>query len=448
MSHPSLSGSLFQGLLTDFEVTRLLSEDRQIAHMLKVEAELALAQGDVGLIPADAAQAISNAIGTLHLTPQDLQAGTAKDGIPVPALVHHIKARLSEKQAPWAHYGATSQDIMDTALILTCREVLDLIEARLRLTVHHLASLTEQHQGQLVAGRTRSQQGAPMNLGLKISGWLRPLVRQLERLGDLRKRLYKVQLAGAVGNLSALSQQADATAARLAERLDLAYEGGWHTQRDSITELGGWLAMTNGALGKMAYDLMLMAQTEVGEVRFADGGGSSTLPQKSNPVKAELIQTLASQSASLAGQLYQSAVSAHERDGAAWTGEWLTLPVLLSHTGTALAHSLSALDNLIIDANALERNLWQSRGLLFAETLTFQLGQAQSRDAAKKLVTQEVHAILADPAGTETLIDRVNAAAGTEYSATGLANELLHAGSTDQDIARALTRARDWPPAP
>lgn len=446
MSHPSASVSLFQGLLTDAEVTQHLSEQRQIDHMLTVEAELAMAQGDVGLIPADAATVIARAIKALSLTPKDLQAGTARDGIPVPALVQRIKATLSAEHAQWVHFGATSQDIMDTALVLTCRDVLTLTEHRLRLTVQQLTELAEQHENHLIAGRTRSQQGAPLNLGLKITGWFRPLVRQLERLGPLQERLYKVQFAGAVGNLSALQDQADAAAARLAERLELNYDGGWHTQRDSLTELGGWLAMTTGALGKIAYDWTLMAQTEVGEIRFADGGGSSTLPQKSNPVKAELIQTLASQSAGLAGQLYQSAVTAHERDGAAWTAEWLTLPALLSHSGTALAHTLSALDNLIIDTQALERNLWQSRGLLFAETLTFRLSQQQPRDRAKKLVTDAVHAILADPTGTDTLIDQVNAMAGTNFTAEVLADELLHAGSTDPELARGLKGARDWLP--
>lgn len=438
------SRSMYQGLLSDPPTRELLSEKQQIRMLLKVEAELALAQADAGFIPHDAAKAIAKAAHDLNPLPQELASGMARDGVPIPALLKHLKSDLAADHARWVHYGATSQDIMDTAMVLNCRDLLTLFENRLQQAVKQLTTHIHQHQSTLVTGRTRTQQAAPLSLALKMSRWLSPLLRQLERLQPLKKRLYKLQLAGAVGNLSTMEDYAEPVARRLAERLDLNYDGGWHTQRDSVMELGNWLAMTTTALGKMALDWALMAQTEVGEIRFANGGGSSTLPQKSNPISAETLQTLATNNAGLAGQLMQAGVSGHERDGAAWSTEWLVLPQLLSNTGAALMQVNTALKHMKVNTDAIKHNLWLTRGLVFAETLTFRLSKDRPRDAVNKIVAEGVSQVMADSEGSYTLIDRVNKLAGTRFTAKELSSELLHAGSTDHEVRAVLQRAEAW----
>ncbi len=272
--------ALYSTLLSDQEAGRYLGDDAQIRAMLQVEAQLALAQAESGLIPADAAQAIAQAAATVQITATSLAADTGTAGVPVPALVQALKHALPKEYARWVHFGATSQDIVDTALVLNCRELLTLYTTRLNQVIGQLVELASAHRNTLTAGRTRTQQAVPMCFGLKVANWLAPLLRQQQRLTELKPRLLKLQLAGAVGTLSAMQDHAVAITAALAQRLDLAVGQNWHTQRDSIVELANWLAMTTGLLGKMGQDWLLLGQTEVGEVTFTNGGGSSTMPQK------------------------------------------------------------------------------------------------------------------------------------------------------------------------
>ena len=430
--------SMYQALLGDTELARLMGEQHQIDQMIRIEGQLALAQAEVGLIPRDAAEGINRACLGMNLTPADLAPGMAQDGIPVPALLSRLKQQLLDKHADWIHYGATSQDIVDTATVLCLQEALEIFEQRLDSIIGRLATLVENNRNVLVAGRTRSQQGAPINLGLKITQWLKPLLHQRAQLAHLKPELLRLQLAGAVGNLSAMGEQAEDVIQTLASRLNLTYRGGWHTQRGPLMELGSWLSITTTSLGKMARDWTRMAQTEVGEIRFADGGGSSTLPHKSNPVKAEIIQSLAMQTTGLSGQLLYTNLSEHERDGVAWSQEWLILPPLVEAAGAALKRTEEALNALELDHARMQQNLWQTGGLLFSEALTFALGRQTSREQAKTLVKQAVQDTLADREAQQTLVDRVNQAAGTRFVVADLEAALLHAGTTDNEIERTL----------
>lgn len=441
--NPKQTGtSMHQALLGDPELARLMGEQHQIDQMIRIEGQLALAQAEAGLIPRDAAEGINRACQGLILTPADLTAGMAQDGIPVPALLARLKQQLLDKHADWVHYGATSQDIVDTATVLSLQAALSIIEQRLDTVISQLAARVDANRTVLIAGRTRSQQGAPINLGLKISQWLKPLLHQRTQLARLKPALLRLQLAGAVGNLSAMGDQGSVVARGLADRLDLSYEGGWHTQRGPLLELGSWLSITATSLGKMARDWTRMAQTEVGEIRFADGGGSSTLPHKSNPVKAEIIQSLAMQTTGLTGQLLYTNLSEHERDGVAWSQEWLILPPLVEAAGAALKRTEEALNSLELDHGRMQQNLWQTGGLLFSEALTFALGKQTSREQAKTLVKQAIKETLAESGSGNTLVDRVNQAAGTEFVVADLEAALLHAGTTDEEIERTLEQAR------
>ncbi len=222
-----------------------------------------------------------------------------------------------------------------------------------------------------------------------MAGWAAPFARHRIRLAELRPRLLVVQLGGAAGTLAALGPRGLEVADALAEELGLgAPAGPWHTQRDGIAELAGWLGMVCGSLGKIGVDLLRLAQTEIGEARPGPGGGSSTMPNKANPVHAEAMATLARLAAHGVGAVHDAQLHEHERDGAAWSLEWLTLPRLVLATGAALAHGEAAAAALEIDAARMAANLDAAGGLVLAEAASFALAEHMSRPAAQALVKE------------------------------------------------------------
>lgn len=430
--------ALYHTLLSDQEAGLYLGDDAQIRAMLKVEAELALAQADCGLIPEEAARAIAQVTISIDLPASILAAETGSAGVPVPALVQALKKSLPEKHARWVHFGATSQDIIDTALVLNCRELLNLYEARLQHVIGQLHTLATAHRNTLIAGRTRSQQAVPMSFGLKVANWLAPLLRQQARLDELKPRLLKLQLAGAVGTLSAMQDQAVSISARLAERLGLAVGYNWHTQRDSVVELANWLALTTGLLGKMGQDWLLLGQTEVGELTFSNGGGSSTMPQKCNPISAELLVTLARHNAGQLGQMHQAMLHEHERSGSAWTLEWLVLPTMLMATAVALHHSSDALAHIQVNTQNMQANLELYNGVIYAEAATFALAESMPRDDASTLVKAACQQALS---GEHHLLDLIKERSGIELNLIELQQRLLVGGASQawlDDILHAV----------
>lgn len=431
--------ALYHRLLSDQEAGRYLGDQAQISAMLEVEAQLALAQADCGLIPKDAALAIAQAATKIKIDPATLAADTGSAGVPVPALVQALKQSLPKEYARWVHFGATSQDIVDTALVLNCRELLKLYESRLSQVIEQLRELASTHRDTLIAGRTRTQQAVPMSFGLKVANWLAPLLRQQARLHELKPRLLKLQLAGAVGTLSAMQDQAVAISEKLAVRLDLAVGHNWHTQRDSVVELANWLALTTGLLGKMGQDWLLLGQTEVGELSFSNGGGSSTMPQKCNPVSAELLVTLARHNASQIGQMHQAMLHEHERSGSGWTLEWLVLPTMLMATAVALHHSSDALAHIIVNTEKMQSNLALYNGVIYAEAVTFALAESMPRDQASALVKD---ACLQALSGKRHLLDLIKEHSGIELNLAQLQKRLLAGGATQAWLDDILQAAR------
>ncbi|MEX0603556.1 MAG: 3-carboxy-cis,cis-muconate cycloisomerase [Marinobacter sp.] len=440
MSQSNLGNSgLYNGLLSDQECGQFLSDQTQIKAMLKVEGQLALAQAEAGLIPHQAASAINQAALSIEPDLASLSAGTASAGVPVPALVKALKDALAPEIARWVHFGATSQDIVDTALVLNCRSLVEVFESRLLSVVGMLGELAERQRSTLIAGRTRTQQAVPMSFGLKIVTWIDPLLRQHERLAELKPRLLKIQLGGAVGSLIAMGSNANAVALGLADRLDLRYAPSWHTQRDSLMEFSGWLAMTTGSLGKMGEDWLRMAQTEMGELRFSNGGGSSTMPQKCNPVNAEIMVAMARQNAGLAGQMQQCMLHEHERSGVAWTQEWLVLPQMLMGTAVSLRHCLEGLHHLEISPDRIDANLNSGNGLIYAEAATFILAGSMSRDEASEHVARACQSV----AGSERhLFDVLKDLTGRELDLQQIKQDLLAGGATESLIDETLRNAR------
>ncbi|HQZ12736.1 MAG TPA: 3-carboxy-cis,cis-muconate cycloisomerase [Devosia sp.] len=332
-----MSNDLLTLLLGDAETAAQLSPDAELTAILLFESALAIAEAAEGVIPAEAAAAITLKLANLTLDQDALRDGAAKDGVIIPALVAQLRAEVGEPFANFVHFGATSQDAVDTSLIIRLSAILTLFEQRLHaITERHLALAAAYGPKPLMA-RTRMQEALPITVADRIAAWQSPLDRALTRLDELRPRLLVLQLGGPVGTLGELGDKRDAVTRRLAEALGLGHRAqSWHTQRDAIAELGNWLSLVTGALGKIGQDVALMAQNPIGEIALAGAGGSSAMPHKQNPVKAEVLVALARYNAALLGGLHQSLVHEQERSGAAWTLEWLVLPQMLLCTGASL----------------------------------------------------------------------------------------------------------------
>lgn len=390
-----MDSSIYGTLFAEPESAALFSDHASVKAMVRVEAALARVQGHLGLIPDAASQRIDDVLRDLHIPPEQLAGGTASAGVPIPPLVAALRQAVGEDAAPYVHRGATSQDIVDTGLVLRLAKLLDQFDARLHSLGNNLTQLAHTHRSTVIAARTRSQQATPTVFGLKVAGWMAPLRRCQERLAQLRPRLLVVQLGGASGNLAAMNaigtdgqreNRGLALMDGLAAELGLASAAPWHSQRDNLAELAGWFSLVTASLGKMGTDVVRLAQSEVAEVRPGRGGGSSTMPQKSNPVAAELLVSVARFNASLLGGMHEACVHEHERDGSAWNLEWMTLPQMAVATGAALHHAALLLESLEVLPDRMRRNVERSNGLLLAEAAAFALAEHMPLPTAQSVV--------------------------------------------------------------
>ena len=389
--------ALYSRLLGDAEMAALMGDEAAIAAMLQAEAALARAQGKLGIIPKDAATAIARAAEALRPDPAALASAVARAGIAAQPVIAALK-QAAGADADWVHFGATSQDITDTGLMIQLQQALALLRSRLAGVAGLLALKATEFEGQPIPAHTRFQIAAPTSLGAKIAIWRAPLSRDLERLDQLLPRLLNVSLYGAAGTSAALGPQADALRHAVAAELGLgAPEIPWHATRDSIAELGGWLSLVTGSLGKMGADLVLLSQSEVGEVFAGTGGASSTMPQKSNPVAAETLVTLARLNAADLGGLHHALIHAQERDGAALGIEWALLPSMLERTAASLRIGTELAQTLRADPARIAANFAADRGAMMAEAAGFLLTRDMPRTQALKIVAEALHAMQADP---------------------------------------------------
>lgn len=333
-------------LCADTEIENWFAPEAELSAMLEFETALAQAQAEAGLIPPEAAAAI--VIGCTEFTPDKamLTAGLFKDGVLGPGFVKGLRQSLPAAARPFLHFGATSQDITDTALTLRLKPVLAALDGRLAVLIGALEAQCENQGPRGLMAQTRMQAALPMTVKDKIEAWLLPLRRHRERLAALAPRLLVIQLGGPVGNRAELGHKANAVAAGLAARLDLGNAPCWHNARDNIVEFGAVLALITGAAGKIGQDAAILAQTENGALKIEGGGSSSAMAHKANPVTAELLVALARYTAGLAGTLNQALVHENERSGAAWTLEWFTLPPLAVATGAALREAIGLIPRL------------------------------------------------------------------------------------------------------
>ena len=446
MAFSPLDSALFSRLFGDAELATEFSDTQFVRYMLHVEAKLAQTQSHLGLIPIDAADNIAKSADSLDVDFARLRAGTEKAGLPVIELVRQLRQSVNETAgsdaASYVHWGATTQDIMDTALVLQIRAALLLLESKLRQVIQNLAQLAGCHRHTLMAGRTHSQQALPITFGLKVAGWLMPLLRHQQRLAELKPRLLTVQFGGAAGTLASLGADGLAVVEALAAELELnAPLLPWHTQRDNLAELAGWLSLVSGSLAKMAQDIILLAQSEVGEVQESSDrsrGGSSTMPQKSNPIISELIIAAARTNAAHLSSMHHALIQEHERATHGWQLEWLTLPQMFALTATALNKALFLSQNLVVDADRMRQNVVTSNGLMLAEAVSFALAAHMARTAAKELVTQAVQIALAE---NRRLVDVVQSLTDAPMDWDVLRDEGNYLGATQQFIDRVLARA-------
>ena len=339
--HPWLSG-----LFADDEIAALWSAEAQLSSMLAFESAWSRHGHLAGLWSEAEGQSAADAITSVDIEPKELSDGTAQDGVCVPALVRLLKERTG---ANAIHNGATSQDVIDTATVLSLVPSLDLIGGRLERLDLDLSTLETRFGANPLMGRTRMQAAMPITVADRVQTWRLPLSSHRERLEQLRPRVAVVQIGGAAGDRAALGEGAEALCQAVAADLGLsATPQSWHAMRDGIAEAGSLLSLVTGTLGKMGQDICLMAQQGIDEIRMDGGGGSSAMPHKQNPVLAELLVTLARFNAVQVSGLHQAMIHEQERSGAAWTLEWMILPQMVQATGRALAVA-SALTTQVVD---------------------------------------------------------------------------------------------------
>lgn len=332
--HPWLGG-----LLGDAETADIWSPERQMAHMLAFEAAYTRAMGATGVIPGAMAEDVATQIEAFWPCMSELRLGTARDGVVVPDLVRQLKRAIGGE--PHAiHSGATSQDVIDTALALTLKEFNRLLADRLAATLAAIENLSAAFGENTLMGRTRMQAALPIKVQERLLTWSMPLNACLDRLETLGPRVELLQLGGAVGDRAALEPHADAIAADVAGRLGLGNPPkAWHAMRGGLADYAGLLSLISGALGKMGQDICLMAQQGIDEISLGNGGGSSAMPHKQNPVQAELLITLARFNATQVSAMHHALLHEQERSGAAWTLEWLILPQMAQATARGLGLS-------------------------------------------------------------------------------------------------------------
>ena len=389
MAVTPFDSAMFRGLFGDDEVAKLFTDSAEVRAMLLVEGALAEAQGKLGTIPAESAAFIKRAVMEAQIDPAGLSAETGINAVVVPALVKAFHAATdAPEHAQYFHWGATSQDIIDTALILRLKQVLAIFETRLKTITQALGSLAQSHADLPMAGRTYGQIASPTTFGATVASWGTPLLTHLTRLDELRPRLLRISLSGAAGTASMLTDGPDLRR-EMAKSLGLApTDTSWHSTRDSIAEFSGWITLVTGSLGKMGQDLLLLTQSGILEVNLGGGGASSTMPQKSNPVLPSLLVALASQTTALNAALQGAVVHRQQRDGAAWFVEWMNIGQICMAGARALTATETLARTLTPNAREMAAHIDDGLGLIYAEALSFALAKSMPRPAAQAAVKQ------------------------------------------------------------
>lgn len=384
-----LDSGLTGPLLATAAMRACFSDRARLSAMLRVEAALAAAEGVSGLVPGGLAGAIA-AIGVDRLDVVAIGTGTALSGVPTIPFVKAVQALLPPALERAFHKGATTQDILDTALVLQCRDALELVRVELLAIVAALSGMAERHRATPCVGRTYGQHAAPITFGFKAAVWLAGVAEVAGRLPEVRGRLLTASLSGPVGTLAGLGAEGPAVLDGFAAALGLGADPiAWHARRGRVAEAGCWLAGVVGTVAKMATDVASLASTEVGEVaeRHVPGrGGSSAMPHKRNPVSCTVILAAHGAAPGLAATLLGAMAAAHERPAGLWHAEWHALPALFGLVSGALHEARRLAEGLEVDPARMRANLEMTHGLLFADAAAGLLAPSMGREAAHHAV--------------------------------------------------------------
>ena len=367
----------------------IFAEEALVARYVQIEVALAAAEARVGVIPKEAADAIKRQARADAIDLAKLKTETDLVGYPIVGLVHQLAKQCGDA-GRYVHWGATTQDIMDTATVLQIREALSLVEADLAAIEAALAKLADKHRKTVMAGRTHLQHALPVTFGYKAAVWLSMIQRHRQRLAELKPRVLVGQFAGAAGTLASLGDKGLQVHDALMDELGLARPAiAWHVARDGFAETVAFLGLVTGSLAKIATDVMLMMQTEVAEAfePFVAGrGSSSTMPQKRNPISCELILAAAKVVRQDAGLMLDAMAADHERATGPWHLEWVAIPEAFIASSGALRQARFMLEGLIVDADRMRRNLDVTGGLIVAEAVMMALAEHTGRQMAHDLV--------------------------------------------------------------
>ena len=390
-----MSVSIFDSFLTTPEMIAAFDDAAVVQAMFRFEQALSRAQADEGLIPQSAASAIAGVCNAqLYDIPAIIDAGRRAGSLAIPLVKELTKtvALFDTEAATRVHWGSTSQDVIDTAMVLVTREALQLLDAGLRDLTGHLLQLAEAHLATPVLARTLMQPAQVTSLGFKAAGWLAPLVRARAQLRAAAARALQLQLGGAVGTLAVMGEHGSAVALRMADELNLKVaDAAWHTQRDEWVRLGLEVAVLTGSLGKLATDLSLMAQGEIAELAEPSGngrGGSSAMPHKRNPVSSMIALAAATRTPQHAATLLAAMGQQHERGLGNWQAELAEWPKLFLSAHGALQALNDAIAGLQVDRERMLRNIDALQGLVFAEAASAYLADAIGRPRAHALLEQ------------------------------------------------------------
>jgi len=390
MPSTPFDSTLFRDFFGTPAMRAVFADEALVGRYLEVEVALARAQAALDIIPERAAREIA-AKATLDIVDfARLKTETERVGYPILPLVHQIAERCSGGLGEYAHWGATTQDIMDCAVVLQVRDALKIVEADLTAVGEALAALAGRHRDTAMVGRTHLQHALPITFGYKAAVWLSAIDRHRERLAELRPRALVAEFGGAAGTLASLGDQGLAVRKGLARELGLGEPvATWHVMRDGLAEVVTFLGLVTGTLGKIAYDVMLMMQNEVAETfePFAPGrGASSTMPQKRNPISCELILAAGKGVRQQVALMLDAMVQDHERATGPWHAEWLAIPESFLLTASALHQVRFLLEGLEVDKDRMHGNLGLTGGLIVAEAVMMALAPTLGRQRAHDVV--------------------------------------------------------------
>jgi 3-carboxy-cis,cis-muconate cycloisomerase len=390
MTAVGVSSGIFRDIFSTEAMRRIFADENRVQKYLDIEAALARAQARLGVIPQEACDEICRHCTADQYDFAKLKVQTERIGYPVLPVVQQLVSLCRDGLGEWCHWGATTQDITDTATVLQIREALDLVEADIVAIADALAALAKRYRDTPMAGRSNLQQAVPITFGYKVATYLAAFERHRQRLKELRPRVLVGEFGGAAGTLSSLGTSGLAVQAALMKELRLGQpEIAWHTVRDRIAEVGCFLGLVTGVCGKIAFDVKLMMQTEVEEVYepFHEGrGSSSTMPQKRNPISCVYITATTSLVRQHVAALLDAMVEDHERATGPWEIEWIAVPEIFSLAAGALAQTRFMMSGLQVDEKKMRANLDITRGLIVSEAVMMGLGPHIGRQYAHDLV--------------------------------------------------------------